>query len=310
MHGLPAFITGRSAMLPTHNRYEFSPITDRPFFRWPNGAGLALYVAINVEQFPFAEGGGVPLYAPAPPPDVVNYSWRDWGNRVGVWRLMELFSAYDVPLTILLNSEIYEHCAPVAAAFRARGDEFVAHGVTNGELQTGMPEDEERQMIAACTERLTREEGTAPRGWMGPAMAESFVTPDLVAEAGYDYILDWACDDQPIRLKTRAGRDLLAIPYVRPTNDMPNFGHRYVTPSDWADMTIDQIDEMLLQASGQAIVFNLSLHTFLTGHAFRLKHLRRVVAHIAALAARDAVWLTRAGDIAAYCETLPPDTIA
>jgi peptidoglycan/xylan/chitin deacetylase (PgdA/CDA1 family) len=297
-------------MLPMHDRYAFRAITDRAFFRWPNGAGLAIYVAINVEQFPFGEGRGVPLYAPAPPPDVVNFSWRDWGNRVGVWRLIELFENYSVPLTILLNSEIYDHCAPVAAAFRARGDEFVGHGTTNGILQTELAEDEERRFIAACTERIQHEEGAAPRGWMGPAMSESFVTPDLVAEAGYDYILDWAADDQPIRLKTRSGHDLLAVPYVRPTNDMPNFGHRYVTPSDWADMTIDQIEEMIGQSTKQAIVFNLSLHTFLTGHAFRLRHLRRVVGHIAELAEDNAIWLARAGDVAAYCRTLPDGVIA
>ena len=140
-------------------------------------------------------------------------------------------------------------------------------------------------------------------------MSESYVTPDLVAEAGYEYILDWTSDDQPIWLKTRTGRDLLSVPYVRPTNDMPNFGHRFIPPSDWADMSIDQIDEMLRQSAGQAIVFNLSLHTFLTGHAFRLRHLRRIVAHIAELAHRDTIWLTRAGDISSYCRTLPEGTI-
>ena len=107
-------------MLTMHDRYRFSPINKRPFFRWPNQTGLAVYVAINVEQFPFGEGRGVPLYSPAPPPDVVNFSWRDWGNRVGIWRMIELFDEYEIPLTILLNSEIYTYCAPVAEALRTR----------------------------------------------------------------------------------------------------------------------------------------------------------------------------------------------
>jgi len=296
-------------MLTMHDRYDFHPISERPFFRWPNGAGLAVYAAINVEQFPFGEGRGVPLYAPAPPPDAVNFSWRDWGNRVGIWRMIELFDEVDMPLTILLNSEIYEHCAPVAQTLQARGDEIVAHGTTNAILQTELAEDEERAFIADATARIMREQGKAPLGWMGPAMSESYVTPDLVAEAGYEYILDWTSDDQPIWFRTRSGKKLLSVPYVRPTNDMPNFGHRFIPPSDWADMTIDQIDEMLLQSAGQAIVFNLSLHTFLTGHAFRLRHLRRIVAHIADLARQDKIWLTRAGDISAYCRTLPEGTI-
>jgi hypothetical protein len=137
---------------------------------------------------------------------------------------------------------------------------------------------------------------------MGPWVSESRVTPDLLEEAGYRYVMDWMADDQPMWLATRSGGRILALPYARPTNDLPALHGAKHTPSDWADMLVDQFDEMLLQAGRQPLVFNLSLHPFLVGHAFRLRHLRRALAHIARH--RDRVWLTRAGDIARYASSL------
>lgn len=290
-------------MLRTHGRYTYSPITRRAPYAWPDGARLAVYFAINVEQFPFGEGLGVDLAPRQPEPDVVNFSWRDWGNRVGVWRLLEAFDALELPATVLLNTAIYDHCPEVAEAFRARGDEFVGHGRTNAERQGTMSEDDERALIAASTSVIAQHEGVPPSGWMGPWVSESAVTPDLLAEAGYAYVLDWMADDQPMWLATRGGGRILALPYARPTNDLPMLHGAKHTPADWADILIDQFDEMLEQSARQPLVFNLSLHPFLVGHAFRLRHLRRALRHIAAH--RDRVWLARAGEIARHAASLP-----
>jgi peptidoglycan/xylan/chitin deacetylase (PgdA/CDA1 family) len=293
-------------MLPTHGRYSYSALPSRRPYEWPNGCRLAVFVAVNVEQFPFGEGLGVDLAPRQPEPDVVNFGWRDWGNRVGVWRLLELFDALAIPATVLLNSAIYDHCPEVAAAFRARGDEFVGHGVSNAERQSDMDEAAERSMIAAASAALERHEGRRPAGWLGPWVSETRATPDLLQEAGYRYVLDWMADDQPHWLKTRSGR-LLALPYARPTNDLPMLHGAKVPPALWADMLVDQFDEMLAQAERQPIVFNLSLHPYLVGHAFRLRHLRRALQHIAAH--RDRIWLTRAGAIAEHAYALPPGCV-
>lgn len=285
-------------MMRTHGRYPYSAIVDRPVWLWPGGVGLAVYVAVNLEVFPFGEGMGVPLANPQPEPDVVNYGWRDWGNRVGVWNLLDALDEVGMPAAALVNAAMYDECPRVVAAFRARGDEVVGHGWSNAERQSDMSEAVEAAMLAACRDRIAAEEGVAPRGWMGPWVAETAVTPDLLAEAGYDYVMDWPHDDQPGLLATRSGRSLVSVPYARPNNDLPGLHGAKWTPAEWADTMIDQFDEMLRLSAKWPLVFNLSLHPFLVGWPFRLRHLRRVLAHIAAR--RSACWVTRPGEIAAF----------
>lgn len=293
-------------MLTTHGRYPYSPIVERQTWNWPNGTRLAVYIAVNVEHFPFGEGMGVPLAPAQPEPDVVNYSWRDYGNRVGVWRLLELFDELKLPAAVLANSAIYEHAPQVMAAFRRRGDEVVGHGRTNAERQGQMPEEEERRLIAEATRILSQHEGKAPAGWMGPWVSESRVTPDLLAELGYQYVMDWGHDDQPVWLKTRGGR-ILSVPYPRPTNDLPAMHGHGMTPADWSEMLVDTFDEMLHQSRHHALVCCLSLHPFLVGFPARLRALRRALAHIAEN--RDRAWLARPGEIARHAASLRPGTI-
>lgn len=288
--------------LTTHGRYPYSPITSRPHYDWPGGQGLAVYLALNIEHFPFAEGMGIPLANAQPEPDVVNYSWRDYGNRVAVWRLLAEFDRLELPATVLANTAMYDHAPQVMDAFRARGDEFVGHGITNAERQGTMPETEERDLITRTTEILHEHEGHRPTGWMGPWVSQSRVTPDLLVEAGYTYMMEWAADDQPIWMSTRNGGRILAIPYPRPSNDIPGLHGAGQTPRDYADTLIDQFDEMLEQSRTMPLVFNLSLHPFLVGWPYRLRHIRRVLEHIAAH--RSEIWLTRSGDIAAHIKTL------
>ena len=289
--------------LKSHSRYGYSPIVSRAPYDWPNGARLAVYIAINLEAFPFGEGMGPELNPRQPEPDIANFTWRDWGNRVGVWRLLETLDRYALPCAALLNTAIYDQCPEVAQAFRARGDEFVGHGRSNAERQAEMTEAGERAMLDEVSARIAAEEGTAPRGWMGPWINETLVTPDLLAEAGFSYVMDWAHDDQPTWLGTRT-KPLVAIPYARPTNDLPMLHGAKVVPTVWVDMLIDQFDEMLEQSRLQPIVFNLSLHPFLIGHGFRLRAFRRFLDHLNHH--RAQVWMTRPGDIAKCWETICP----
>jgi allantoinase len=293
-------------MLRTHGRYSYSPIVERPVYDWPNGRRLAVYVALNIEVFPFGEGLGTDLAARQPEPDIVNFTWRDYGNRVGVWGMIEALDQHAIPASVLLNTEIYEHCPQIAAAFRARGDEFVGHGRTNGERQSDLPEAGERALIESTRDIIVRHEGKKPTGWLGPWLSETHVTPDLLQEAGYQYVLDWGADEQPFWLKTRAGR-ILAMPYVRPTNDVAMLHVAKAMPSTYADVLIETFDEMLQQSEKRPLVFNLSLHPFLVGQPFRLKHLRRVFAHFAKN--RDAIWLARAGEIAGFARNLPAGVV-
>ena len=293
-------------MLKSHNRYRYVPITKRKSYAWPNGSRLAIFTALNVEVFPFGEGMGVELAAGQPQPDVVNYSWRDYGNRVGFWRLMEMLDEFKIPVSMLMNTEIFDECPDIVDAIIKRDDEIVGHGRTNAERQGQMPEEEERALIQNTAAIIRDKTGRAPAGWLGPWVSESHATLDLLQEAGFTYHMDWMFDDQPVWMKTRAGR-IISIPYVRPTNDLPLM-HRYqIPPQQYADIVIDQFDEMLRQSRQAPLVFCLSFHPYFAGHAFRIKHLRRIYQHIAAHSAD--VWLTHTGEIARHVSGLPAGTV-
>lgn len=294
-------------MLPGHDRYDYVPITQRADYAWPNGARLAVYIGLNLEHFAFGEGLGAELAPGGPHPDVLNYAWRDYGNRVGAWRMRDLFDALDLPSSVLANSAMYDYAPELMAAFRARGDEIVGHGRTNAERQSTLDEAAEAQLIADATDIITNVGGTAPKGWLSPWIAESRVTPDLLAEAGYGYTLNWCMDDQPVWMRTRAGR-LLAIPYPQEVNDIPAIVARKDSAAQFADMIIDNFDEMLEQAAHQPLVMGIALHPYLVGQPYRLRHLRRALDHV--VAHRNDIWLTTAGEIHAYCRNDIPDLIA
>jgi peptidoglycan/xylan/chitin deacetylase (PgdA/CDA1 family) len=281
--------------LRQHGRYPYWPITAQPPFRWPRGEGLAVYVALNLEAYSFGDGMIDELVPESPAPDVLNYSWLDYGNRVGAWRILELCRSLDLPLTVLVNSRIYQVCPELIAGLRESGAEIAAHGRTNAERQGQLIEAEERQLIAEATAEIARHEGKQPGGWLGPWISESEVTPDLLKEAGYRYVLDWCHDDRPVALSTRAG-PLLSVPYPQEANDANAIVVRRMTAEQFADLIIDQFDEMLEQARGTALVCAISLHPHVSGQPHRLRQLRRAFAHIAQNAAR--IWPARAGEIA------------
>lgn len=289
--------------LKDHHRYEYSPIGQRADYRWPDGKRLAFYVALNIEHFSFGEGlGHTPSYT-TPQPDVRNYAWRDYGLRVGVWRLFDLLDELRLPACHLINSAVYDHAPAILERIRQRGDEIVGHGRTNAERQGDLDEADERALIREATEAIGRHEGKPPAGWMGPWISESLVTPDLLKEAGYRYLMDWPCDDQPVWMDTRAG-PILSIPYPVEINDAPAMLTRHHTASEFTQMILDQFEEMLRLSEQQPLVCGVSLHTFAAGQPFRLRQLRRALDHIVRHPNADRVWFTRPGEIAHHIETL------
>ena len=283
-------------MLRTHGRYAYSPIVARPAGTWPNGSGLAVYVALNLEHY--AGGGGLveDLVPGIPKPDVLNNSWREYGNRVGAWRLLELLRSLSLPVTLLINSELYAACPELIAAFRNERAEIASHGRTNSEHQAGLAEPDERALIEHVTRTIAEHEGHAPAGWLSPWIAETERTPDLLHEAGYRYLLDWCMDDQPVWMTTRSGR-ILSVPYPQELNDSAAIIGRQVDAQEFADMVIDQFDEMLEQSQDrQPLVMGIALHAMIAGQPFRVRALRRALQHIAAQ--RERCWLTTAGAVA------------
>ncbi|MDH3663615.1 MAG: polysaccharide deacetylase family protein [Alphaproteobacteria bacterium] len=293
-------------MLPTHGRYSYAPINERPFFRWPNGAGLAVYLALNVEHYAFSEGLAEDLVPGMEQPDVLNSSWREYGTRIGAWRLLDLFKEFDMPATILLNSAVCDHAPQLVRAMVDDGHEIAAHGRTNSESQAGLSENNERALIDLVTDGIARAAGSRPTGWLSPWLAETKLTPDLLQEAGYTYLLDWCADDQPIWLTTRGGR-ILSLPYAQEINDSAAIMGRFVGAAEFADIIIDQVDEMLAQSAKQPLVLGIALHANIIGQPFRIRHLRRALTHLNSLSER--VWLTRAADIVAAVKAQPEQVV-
>jgi allantoinase len=288
----------------THDRYPYSAITERPDYSWPQGRRLAVYTAVNLEWFSFGEGLGAEI-AGSHQPDVVNYSWRDYGNRVGVFRMADLFNELNMPVSLLVNSLMYEHAPQAVAAFK--NSEIVGHGRTNAERQGTLAEPEERALIDDTTMALAKHSGRQPKGWLGPWISQSKVTPDLLQEAGYTYLLDWCHDDQPVWMKTRKGR-ILSVPYPQEVNDIPQIVNRKREGDEFADMIIDAFDVMLEESAKRPLVFGIALHAYLVGWPHRFKYLARAFRHIAKHA-DERVWLTTTGGIAAHATTLAPGIV-
>lgn len=294
--------------LPTHHRYPYSIIDQRKDFSWPEGKRLAFYVCNNIEYFAFGSGIGSDIGMVNPPPNHRSYAWRDYGNRVGLARILDLMDELGLPASHNVNAFLYDAHPEMFERIRKRGDEIIGHGRTNSERQSGTWEMDEARIIDDSTRAIAQHEGKPPKGWLGPWLAETYVTPDLLKEAGYTYLLDWSCDDQPIWMNTRSG-DILLMPYTLEINDSPAMAFKNHSARDFADMIVDQFEEMVEQCEKQPLVCSVVLHTFIAGQPFRLRPLRKALKHCIEHPLADRVWFTRPGDIADYCYSLPKDTL-
>jgi allantoinase len=290
-----------------HGRYRYRPVTEPLGYRWPKGRGLAVYIAVNLEVYDFDAAFLDEIVANPVRPDLINYCWLDWGNRVGAWRLLDAMQEFGIRATALVNSRLYAAAPGLVEAWRGAHAEIAGHGRTNGESQAGLSEADERALIQDATAEIARQEGKPPGGWLSPWIAETKATPDLLAEAGYRYVLDWGADDRPFQLATRAG-PLLSVPYPQEANDANAIAVRRASSGEFRDICLAQIDEMLRQAENGPIVAPIALHPHIIGQAHRLHHFRAVLARLSEL--QDEIWLTTAGEIATVAsgETLPDQT--
>ena len=295
-------------LLPQHDRYDFVPLSERRDYSWPEGRRLAFVVTTNIEWFAFGAGLGHDPAKSGEPQTHRNYSWRDYGNRIGIWRLLELFDELGLPAAHNTNSLMYDYAPQIMAAMRKRGDEVIAHGRTNAENLRGLWQPDEERILREVTETITRHEGRPPAGWMGSGAYETPNTPDLLKELGYKYLLDWPMDDQPVWLRTRSG-PILSVPYPIELNDSQHVIHRKQGAAEFCDMIVDQFDEMVEQSERHPLVMNVSVHTYVFGQPFRLRRLRLALKHCMQHARASRVWWCRPRDVSDFCYTLPKGVI-
>jgi hypothetical protein len=190
-------------LLPRHDRYDFVSLNERRDYCWPDGKRLAFLVTTNIEWFAFGAGLGNDPAKPGEPQTHRNYSWRDYGNRIGIWRLFDLLDELALPAGHCTNSLMYEYAPQITDAIRKRGDEVIAHGRSNAENLRGLWQPDEARILREVTVAIARHEGRAPAGWFGAGAYETAATPDLLQELGYRYLMDWPMDDQPVWMRTR-----------------------------------------------------------------------------------------------------------
>ena len=275
--------------------YDYSPIVDREPIEWPGGARVAFYVGLNVEHFEIdTPSTSLNPATAALVPDPLNYGWRDYGPRVGFWRLAETFDRHGVRPSVLLNSDVIERYPQIVDAGLARDWAWLAHGKNNSTLQTAMTVDEERAYLTDVVDTIHDAVGRRPHGWLGPALTETFQTPSLLAELGLSYTLDWTNDDQPYRLNVPG---MVSVPYSVELNDLGLFTVQGLTGPEFVQVINDQLDQLHADSAESGRVFALALHPFVTGQAFRAKYLDQALDHVAS---HPDVWLTTSDDIAQH----------
>jgi peptidoglycan/xylan/chitin deacetylase (PgdA/CDA1 family) len=275
--------------------FDYSPIVDRAPIQWPDGKRVAFYVGLNVEHFEVDKPSTSLNAATASfAPDPLNYGWRDYGLRVGIWRMVKTFDKYGVRPSVLLNSDVAARYPQVIAAGRARDWAWLAHGKNNSTLQGAVPAEEERAYLTEVVETIEKATGQRPRGWLGPGLSETFQTPKLLAELGVRYLLDWTNDDQPYALNIQG---LLSVPYSVELNDLGVFTMHGRSGADFVQIVKDQLDQLYEDAEGSGRVLALALHPFVVGQAFRAKYLDQVLEYVVN---HPGVWVTTSDEIAAH----------
>jgi peptidoglycan/xylan/chitin deacetylase (PgdA/CDA1 family) len=264
----------------------------RPSSRWPGGKKLAVWVALGIESYR-DDGRTEDILPPGPAPDLVNIAWRDYGHRVGAFRLIQRLGAMGITPALLLNTDVYDEAPDVVVAARARGAEIVAHGRSNSDALVEKTASEERDYIRACRERIVRAEGVSPGGWSSPWLQHRPSTLTHLAEAGFEYVLDFGLDDQPVWLDA-GGAQILAIPYANELNDSTTGIGRFETGRGFAAMVTDTCEELASSEGEQALVMSIVVHSFISGQPFRLRPLMQALEQIAA---REDVWLTTPREI-------------
>lgn len=282
----------------------YSAIVDRPPLTWPGGARLALWVVQNVEFYEFLPPPNPHrrAWGRVPAPDVRGYAWRDYGNWVGFWRMLEVFDHHGIRATASLNVAVLDHFPELCEAMVERDWELMSHGIFNTRFLFGLTEEEERELIRDTAETVRRHTGRRLKGMFGPHASITPNTMDLMAEAGLIYSADWYLDDQPFPINVRSGR-LVGVPYTWELNDslLMKGGLGKGIGTYEVDYYVrackDQFDVLYEEGAQSGRVMCLALHTPIFGQPYRTRYLDEVLAYIRS---HDGVWVTTADEIAEH----------
>jgi allantoinase len=282
----------------TYGPFPYSPIIRRPRLTWPNGAHVALWVIPNIEFFSLQEkvpagSGG----SGAPPPDVPTWSVRDYGNRVGVFRLMDVLDRHGIRATVALNSDLCaEHPIIIEEGKRLRW-EWMGHNESNTRRLNEAKPGEEPRIIHDALATIEQATGTRPVGWLGSGLQETWDTLDLLAAEGCEYVADWVNDDQPYVMSLEQGRHIVSLPYSHEINDKPVFERAHRTADEFKDMICRQFDVLYREGAQSGRVMAIAIHPYLTGVPHRIGAFEAALAYICS---HENVWKATGAEIARY----------
>ena len=262
-------------MLPT-DRITYSPISGRAPLKLPDGKRMAVWVIVNVEEWDINQTMPRTVLTPpaggSPMPDIPNWAWHEYGNRVGFWRMLKVFDDFKLPAALAINGSAIAAYPQIAEAAKARNWEFMGHGFTQRNMQKVENEHDDICKTADVIEAAT---GRRPRGWLGPGLTETWNTPDLLKQEGYEYVCDWVLDDQPVWLKTTTA-PIVNIPYTQECNDVAMMLIQHHKASEYYDRAIDQFEQIYADSADSARIMALVVHPYIMGAPHRLKHFRRI----------------------------------
>jgi peptidoglycan/xylan/chitin deacetylase (PgdA/CDA1 family) len=270
-----------------HERIAYSALPERAPLRWPGGARVAVWVAPNIEHYEYLPEL-IRVRNPwprVPHPDILGYGLRDYGNRVGVWRLMALFDRLRLPVTVSLSMAVLDLYPEIAQAMLERQWEFMSHGLYNTRYHWGLSEDEERAAIEQCQQIHLRHTGRRLPGWFSPAASNTLQTPDLVAESGIAYLCDLYHDEQPTEVRVRSG-ELISLPYSMEINDSIAW-RRGIEAQAFAQKIRDEFDVLYAEGEVHGRVMNIAVHPFIMGQPHRIEALEQALSY---MAQHEGVW--------------------
>ena len=266
-----------------HPFYDYSPMPKRPKIAWPNGARVAIHLVSNIEHWDLHDNNGRM--------DVRNNPRNDYGLRVAVWRLFDIFSERRITHTIALNSAVCNFYPEIIEAAKPRGDEFMGHGITNSEHLNTVPPAAAAEIVRRTVETIRTSTGERVRGWLGPGLNEGEGTLDALKANGIEYVCDWGtADDQPFQMRN----GLYVVPYTVDINDIGLIDRQGTPASTFGQYIVDAFDTLYREGETQARVLPIALHPYLIGAPHRVPHLVKALDHIRS---HDRVWFARGGDI-------------
>jgi len=292
-----------------HEHYDWSPFTSRGVLRWPDNARVALCVIVNLDKMEWAppEGSFTPSLAGGSIgrafPDYSRMAHREYGHRVGIFRVLEVLDKYGIKATVAMDALTAENYPYLVAHCKGRGCEIIGHGISVSRMITSnMPEEEEREYIRTSMEALRRATGTAPAGWMSPEYGESSRTPGLLAQAGISYVCDWANDEQPYPMKAQGG-ELFALPTMLEMDDIHALWDRRVAIDRYGLLLREGFDTLYRDGEQNGRLLVLNLHPWLIGQPFRIGVLDDALGY---MVRRQGVWAATGSQIIDWYRRHPP----